>query len=172
MEIRTQRLVLKPLELEYLQTTFHYTSDIENTRYMTNLPNETIEEVREFILSAETEWQKESPSFYEFVILLDNTHIGAVNLSLDESRSTGELGWILDKRYWKKGYGYEAAQAVLNYAIETLGIHHFVAHCDSENTGSFRIMEKLGMHLTDRYPGRQNRSSREAREECRYTLNL
>ena len=41
-EIRTERLVLRPLGVKYLQTTHIYASDYENTKYMVNLPNADI----------------------------------------------------------------------------------------------------------------------------------
>lgn len=46
IEITTQRLVLRPLGTEYLETVHAYASDIENTRYMMRLPNDSIEETQ------------------------------------------------------------------------------------------------------------------------------
>lgn len=39
MIIKTDRLVLRPLSTNDLYTTHKYSSDVENTRYMINLPN-------------------------------------------------------------------------------------------------------------------------------------
>lgn len=172
LEIDTERLILKPLGMEYLQTTFEYASDIENTRYMVHLPDETIEEAKEFLTRVEEEWQKEEPDYYEFAVILDGAHIGAVCVYLDENRTSGELGWILNKKYWGNGYAYEAADAVIDFVAGNLGIMHFVAHCDSENVASYKIMEKLGMQRTDSYHGRKNRSSDEDREEYQYEIDL
>lgn len=172
MEINTERLVLKPLGTEYLQTTFPYASDLENTRYMVNLPNETIEETKNFLSNAEKEWQKPDPDYYEFAVLLDGVHIGGVCLYLNEKRDTGELGWILDKKYWKRGYATEAAEAVAGFASGKLGLRHLIAHCDSENTGSSRVMERLGMTRTDSYWGRKNKASDENRKEYLYEIFL
>ena len=62
-ELKTKRLVLRPLGTEDLQTVHAYASDLENTKWMQNLPNETIEETLAFLKSAEAEWQREHPSF-------------------------------------------------------------------------------------------------------------
>ena len=69
MEINTERLILKPLGIEYLESVHEYSSDLENTRYMINLPNETLEETRDFLQKAENEWQCDTTSFYEFAII-------------------------------------------------------------------------------------------------------
>ena len=47
IEIKTERLVLKPLGIKYLDTVNEYAVDKENTRYMLYLPNETAEETVE-----------------------------------------------------------------------------------------------------------------------------
>ena len=63
------------------------------------------------------------------------------------------------------GYASEAAAALLSFAEKELGIKHFTAHCDTENTASRRVMEKLGMKLSDEHGGRKNRLSDEERRE-------
>lgn len=168
MEIRTKRLVLAPLGMEYLQSTYEYASDIENTKYMMYLPDESIEEAIEFLEGVEREWSKETPEFYEFAILKDGMHIGAISICLDENHTTGEFGWILNKRYWRQGFISEAAEAILEFGIQKLGLKHFTATCDSENTASYKVMEKLGMRLVSCRGGRKNKSSDEERKEYLY----
>ena len=106
MIIHTERLVLKPHGIEYLQTVNKYATDLENTKYMMHLPNRNIDETRIFLEGVTAEWQKETPTFYEFAIILDGKHIGAVSVYLNEDSSEGELGWIIDKDYWGCGYTY------------------------------------------------------------------
>lgn len=170
MEIRTKRLVLVPNGIRFLESTYEYTSDIENTRFMIYLPNESIEEAEEFLKQVESEWQKENQTAYEFAILYQGNHIGSIGFDVDEDRSLAEFGWYLSKKYWNMGLTTEAAEAVLDYAVNVVGVRHFIAHCDSENAGSYRVMEKLGMERKDCYGGRKNRSSDEERMELLYEL--
>ena len=44
-----------------------------------------------------------------------------------------------------RGYGTEAARAVVGLAFGVLGHHRVWATCDARNRGSYGIMEKLGM---------------------------
>lgn len=169
MILYTERLILKPLGMEYLETVHEYASDIENTKYMIYLPNETIEETKEFLQKSDDEWKRDTPSFYEFAIIHENQQIGAVSIYL-EGDSSGELGWIINKKYWNQGMAYEAAAALLDFSIRELKIKHFIAHCDAENTASYKTMEKLGMSRTDTHGGRKNRASDEERTEYRYEL--
>ena len=165
--INTRRLTLKPLGLKYLSTVHEYASDVENTKYMVHMPKDTIEETIYFLQKVDEEWMREPPSFYEFAVIYKNRHIGAVSVYLNNDQS-GELGWILNKRYSNRGIAYEAAAALLDFSIRQLQIKHFVAHCDAENTASYKIMEKLGMMRTSTHKGRKNKASEEERTEYQY----
>lgn len=167
--IYTKRLILKPLGIEYLKTVHEYASDIENTKYMLYLPNESIEETMDFLQKSDAEWMSDTPSFYEFAILYENQQIGAVSIYL-EGDSSGELGWIINKKYWKQGIAYEAAAALMDFSINELKIKHFIAHCDAENIASYKTMEKLGMSRTSKHGGRKNKASNEERMEYQYEL--
>ncbi len=114
------KITLEPLGLKHLKTVHEYASDLENTRYMVHLPNETVEETKAFLEQKEAEWQKEVPGSYEFAVLLGDVHIGAV--------------------------------------------------CDTENIGSYRVMEKLGMKRASVRDGRKNRASEELSREYQYEM--
>lgn len=170
--ITTERLVLKPMCTEYLISTHAYAADRENSKFMAYLPNDNIEETLEYLESAEAEFQKDSPEFYEMAVFYGDVHIGAVSLYLDESRTTCEFGWMLHRNYHGKGFATEAALAMLKYARDELGIRHFIATCDTENIPSRRVMEKLGMTLSEERGGRKNKLSDEERREYLYELCL
>lgn len=170
MEIQTKRLLLCPLGLKYLNSTYEYARDIENTKFFKTLPCDGIEETREFLDGVEKEWQKSTPQNYDFAILAGELHIGAICICLNEARTQGELGWIINKKYWHKGYASEAAEALKEYFVDVMKIKHFTAHCDSENTASYRLMEKLGMHRVSCKGGRKNRAASGESMEYMYEL--
>jgi len=172
MKITTERLILEPLSLKHLETTHRFGSDPGNTRYMMFLPFENIEETEQFITEAAEEMKKPQPAFYRMAVIHDGTHIGTVNLYLNEERTSAEFGWIIDKRFHGQGFATEAASAFLDYAVNTLGIRSFSAHCDTENTSSRRVMEKLGMDLKSEHGGRKNRLSDEERREYLFELTI
>ena len=114
------------------------------------------------------EWEKEKPEYYEFAILYDNQHIGAVGIYFENG--IGELGWIINKKHWGKGFAYEAAEALVQYFRTNRGTTHFIAHCDAENAASYRVMEKLGMVKTGVRGGRRNRAASQDSFEYQYEL--
>ncbi len=167
-EIKTNRLVLKPICMDYLESTHEYASDPGNCTYMLYLPNETLDMTRRFIERAEAEWRLEQPAFYELAVLLGGKHIGGVSLSPEDGGTSAELGWIINRRYHNRGYASEAAAALMEYAARHLGIKRFIAHCDTENKPSERVMIKLGMTKTAEYGGRRSRNFDHERREYLY----
>lgn len=65
-------------------------------------------------------------------------------LPIEETGET-EVGYGMAKKFWRRGIGLEAARAWLDYGFNTVGLEKIVAFALPENTGSWRIMEKLGM---------------------------
>ena len=56
-----------------------------------------------------------------------------------------EIGWRLAFDHWGKGYAFEAASKVLEYAFQTLNLKEIVAYTDVNNMRSRKVMEKLKM---------------------------
>ncbi|MVO17161.1 GNAT family N-acetyltransferase [Parasedimentitalea huanghaiensis] len=63
----------------------------------------------------------------------------------DPDRECAEIGWRFNRKTWGKGYGTEAAKAVLEYAQTFLKLPRIFAEIDQRNIGSIRVAEKLGM---------------------------
>ena len=98
------------------------------------------------------------PSFYEFAIELDGKLIGSISVYLSDNRASGDLGWILNKKYWNNGYATEAAKALKDFALNILQVKKLTANCDYRNIASSRVMEKIGLKLESNnsirvYPG-------------------
>lgn len=55
-----------------------------------------------------------------------------------------EMGWFFNRAYWRHGYAFEAARAVLEVAFERLGAHKVFAET-IDDTRAVGLMKKLGM---------------------------
>lgn len=64
---------------------------------------------------------------------------------VNEQRDFYDLGYRFLPRYWRQGYGYEAARAWLAYGFEALRLPRICAYADVENAGSCRILAKIGL---------------------------
>ncbi|MEZ4570786.1 MAG: GNAT family protein [Thermomicrobiales bacterium] len=50
-----------------------------------------------------------------------------------------------------QGFATEAAAAIVRFGFEDLGLHCIWAECNAENTGSVRVLTKLGMQREARF---------------------
>lgn len=56
-----------------------------------------------------------------------------------------EVGYGMKQEFWRRGIGLECARAWLDFGFKEKNLERIVAVADAGNTGSWRIMEKLGM---------------------------
>lgn len=145
--LKSDILILRPLSIDDLYSVHEYAGDVENTRFMMRLPNTTLEETKQFLIQVDEEWRKSRPMFYEFAVVLGSRQIGAVSIYLNENADEGELGWILNKKYWGNGYATEAALLLKHFAINELKLTRLIAHCDCRNKSSARVIEKIGLRF-------------------------
>ena len=70
--------------------------------------------------------------------------IGMCGLIKRDALDDVDIGYAYLPRFWSKGYAVEAARAVKEQA-RGLGLKRLVAIVDPANTGSIRVLEKLGL---------------------------
>lgn len=143
--IRTERLLLREFREADFDDIHTYAIDPLVVRYMDWGPNtpEVTREVLDRWLKEQETWPRGHVNLA--VELVEEAFvIGSIRLSLQDA-GNADLGYSYNSAYWRRGYGFEAAEAVVRVAFETLGLHRVWATCDVRNRGSFGIMEKLGM---------------------------
>jgi ribosomal-protein-alanine N-acetyltransferase len=103
---------------------------------------ETPEEAKQYIEECIASERENGFSRYAVILKQSEELIGFCGYRLIDDEI--DLGWRYAKKYWNRGYGSEAAEAVAEYGRE-LGLPLVVAASLPENTASIRIMEKIGM---------------------------
>lgn len=136
--LTTDRLRLRPLLPADLAVVHGWTSDPAIARYMSWGPN-TESETAAFLARV--------IAGHDFGIELagEAVLIGSCGIYADAAGDTAELGWILHRDHWNRGYGTEAARELIRYGFTELGLRRIIAPCAAVNTGSWRVMEKSGM---------------------------
>lgn len=136
--LETKRLILRPLSMDDFAAVHSWASNPLNTRYMAWGPNDE-EETRGFLNSVR------SGKDFAVVLKPNGVVIGSCGIYPDEAGDAAELGWILHKDYWKRGYGTELGGELIRYGFEDLKLRRIFAPCAAVNYGSFRVMERNGM---------------------------
>jgi RimJ/RimL family protein N-acetyltransferase len=144
--IETARLILRPFKKDDFEAVHSYASVPENVKYMVWGPNDE-EATRKFLSGCEEKWRTQPIYEYDFAIVSksDIKVIGGCGIYLNKERTEAMLGWILHRDYWKQGLMVEAASELLRFGFEELKLHRIYSTCSTENYGSYRVMEKLGV---------------------------
>ena len=144
VEIRTDRLLLRKFSQHDPEAMFYgWMNDERVAKYTSWYAHTDIEDTRayvNYIISLDKD------NSYNWVIELDGKVIGTINVcySDDNSEICG-VAYSLAHDYWGKGIITEAFRAVANFLFECVNYRKIIAGCDSENVGSRKVMEKIGM---------------------------
>ena len=91
----------------------------------------------------------------------DGSVLGEVLLKVASTAALqGELGYIFDPAHAGAGYATEAAGEMLRAGFEGIGFHRIFARIDTQNHGSVKVAERLGLRReahfrqNDRHDGR------------------
>jgi RimJ/RimL family protein N-acetyltransferase len=71
--------------------------------------------------------------------------IGAIGLDLERAHARAELGYWIGVPYWGRGYATEAAAALVAHAFDVRGLNRVYAFHFTNNPGSGRVLQKIGM---------------------------
>lgn len=83
---------------------------------------------------------------YALVAEVDGDAAGLLTLIVRNLQDRcGEVGFMLGRPFWGRGYAGEAAARLLAFGFDELRLHRIVGECDPENLASSRLMERLGM---------------------------
>jgi ribosomal-protein-alanine N-acetyltransferase len=145
--LTTERLILRDFIESDWEAVLAYQQDPLYLRY-NEWTSRTAEEVRQFVQMF-LDHQKQDPRLkFQFAVTLKLTGqlIGNCGVRRNTPQAQeGDIGYEIDPRFWGKGYATEAARTVLDFGFSQLRLHRISAWCIAENTGSARVLEKLGM---------------------------
>lgn len=144
--LRTRRLLLrrfKPEDAPALQA-LAGDKDIASTTVAIPYPYE--DGVAEAWIATHDQAFRECKSVVLAMTLPPADHlIGAIGLQISQEHRRAELGYWVGKPYWNNGYCTEAAEAMLRYGFDVLGLDRIFAHHFTRNPASGRVMQKVNM---------------------------
>jgi RimJ/RimL family protein N-acetyltransferase len=76
--------------------------------------------------------------------------VGRTGLIRPEGWPGIEVGWVMARARWGRGYAPEAAAAAVDWGREALGLDHVISLIEDHNGASQRVAEKLGMRQEGR----------------------
>lgn len=146
LPIVTQRLVIRRFAQDDLSDVLSFVSQASVAKVTSPRIPATEEGVRKYI-----ELQNSYPPFEDEQVCElaierkeDGKVIGFVGL-IRQDPGQAEVGWVLAEEYRGQGYVTEAARALMDYGFSSLDLHRIHADTNTDNSPSYRVMERLGM---------------------------
>ncbi|MDE5670969.1 MAG: GNAT family N-acetyltransferase [Eubacterium sp.] len=142
-EIKTKRLLLRKVKESDYKDIYEYASKEEVAKYVTWPPHKSIEDTKALCKMWADEYKKENT--YRWAVVYNNRVIGVTDV-VEFINCSAVLGWCIDSLYWNQGIMTEAAAAVRDYMFGKVNVDNIFAAYVTENIGSGRVMQKIGMH--------------------------
>ena len=151
--IETERLILKPQTMEEQKRLWEILMIPEVNRLYLSIPRKFKDKL--------SDWEKQEPFYQKDMEHANDLNVFRWSLFL---KKTGEcigryssqdgpfedkpeirdVGWYIDPKYNGKGYGTEAAKAMIDYMFKEVEIDEIRTSAAIINPASWKIMEKLG----------------------------
>ena len=147
MRLETERLILRDIKEGDQESIRKNINNLEISKYLLVVPHPYSKKDADWWVGHCLKNQnKKTRESYEFGIAIkpsDNI-VGGIGLSkvnIEQSRAT--LGYWLGKDFWRKGYMFEAAQKIIDFGFNKLGLRRIDVEAFTENEASNNLIKKL-----------------------------
>ena len=144
-ELETEDFQLRPSAITDVEAMFSMLSDEESMKYWSDPPISSMEEAVQVLMKDLDSDAKGNSMCWAVTHKDQNEMIGKVILFLySEKNQRAEIGYLMNRKYWRQGVMQQALGAVIDFAFTTLNLHRIEADVDTENAPSLGLLEKLG----------------------------
>lgn len=144
--LETERLRLRRVSMQDADQMFAYASDDEVARYVTWDTHSSIDDSKNFIQFILYQYAKDDIAPWAIELKENGRMVGTVDFVWwKPDQQIAEIGYVLARECWGQGIMTEAAAALLKLGFGGMELDRIQARCFSENIGSQRVMEKIGM---------------------------
>ena len=143
-ELTTERLCLRGLRSDDLDAYARMYADPEVMRFLENgRPLDRAAAFRSMALHL-GHWQLRGYGQWALEDRGTGEFVGRAGLWRPEGWPGLEVGWVLERRAWGRGFATEAGRAAIDYAFRRLGAEKVISLIQPANRGSIRVAQRLG----------------------------
>lgn len=152
VEIKTERLLLRPISIGDAGDLWRYMSDPLISEKMSWAPHSNINETVSFIQNCIASLNKQTA--IHFVVIYDNRIIGLFSLIsiIRAHRSLiydkAEIAYWVGTEHSGNGFMTEAGKAVLRYGFDSFKLNKIIVGHHHGNEASKRLIKRLGFSYT------------------------
>ena len=143
----SKRLTLRPLQIgDEVYMFKNWSSDSETTKYLSFPTHTSIDEAKTVV----ERFVKRAENFTQYVFAIcengSDEAIGSISLGIQSEKSNiCEIGYVLNKDFWNRGYMTEALNCILKFAFLDVEANRVEALHSDKNMASGKVMENCHM---------------------------
>lgn len=151
MHIETPRLILRDMTEADHDALHAILTDAETMRYYPKPYDDA--GVRRWLDWTFGNYEKHGFGLWAVTLKATGEFIGDCGITLQpiHGQWLPEIGYHINKRYWRQGYATEAAAACIDAAFERFGFPAVYSYMNAENEPSWRTAMKNGMTFAEEY---------------------
>ena len=144
--IETDRLVLRHLTLNDAPFIVELLNEPSFLRFIGDRGVRSQQDARQYILNGPIASYRRN-GFGLWLAFLKETGdpIGICGLLKRDTLPDPDVGFAFLPAFWRRGYAFESASAVLKHGCEALGLTRILAITALDNQASIALLEKMGM---------------------------
>ncbi|MFB3921565.1 MAG: GNAT family N-acetyltransferase [Terriglobia bacterium] len=146
-DLETERLTLRMFRAGDLDAYAEMCADPEVMRYINDGRTLTREEAWRDIGLILGHWQLRGYGLWAAEERSTRTLVGRIGHWNPEGWPGFEVGWMLGRRHWGRGFATEGARAALRHAFTVLNVPHVISLIYPDNARSIRLADRLGERL-------------------------
>lgn len=149
--LETNRLILREYKLDDFNDLYKILSDPIT---MSHYPKPYDEEgTKRWINWCIESYKQNGFGLWAVILKETNSLIGDCGISMQKIDGVWlpEVGYHINKDYWRNGYAKEAGLAVIKWAFENTNYNTLYSYMTKENVPSYKTAESLGMKFLKEY---------------------
>jgi len=144
--IECERLILRPMRVTDAEDVYDYAKRPDLTRYLLWSPHPFLAHTKEYLKYVVKQYR--AGNFYDWAIEEKESGkmIGTCGFTaIDTEHRSGEIGYVINPDFHRRGYAPEAAKAVMDFGFRELHLNRIQCRFMKGNEASLKVAKKLGM---------------------------
>lgn len=152
IDVETRRLLLRPLRSDDAPGMYAIYSDPQTMRYWSAQVVGNLEAAANMVREDLRLQMDGTAAFWAVVLPQTGRVIGKFSLfSINPDNRRAEVGYVLNRQFWGKGYGTELLAAMIEAAFDGYQLHRLEADIDPDNAASLALLRKFGFREEGRF---------------------
>lgn len=145
-KLTTENLELRVRTLEDADALLKLYSDNDVAQHLGGLTKDR-DAIVKSVFTSDSHWRKNGFGFWSIYLKDKKEFVGSAGLRRGTDAQV-EFLIHLNKKFWRKGYGTEAAKSILDFGFRLFKLKKVIASADEKNLAALGLLKTLGFQQT------------------------